>query len=378
MGEVAVAGSVAQRPGKGGHAWVFLHYLIGLRNLGHTVIFIDRLTPEMLRSGDEIPRSHEALWLEQVMTRSGFGDSYFLLEEDASSRASARRNALLDRLRKTDLLINVNGFLKDAELLAAPQVSAFLDIDPAIQQMWHALELADIFEGHDLHFTVGENIGRSICAVPTCDLDWIPTRPPVVIEDWPVTARGRGITTVASWRGPYGPIDYHGKRYGLRVHEFRPFVEIVGEVQADLAIALDIDAEDQADAGALRSAGWRLLDPFEVAGDPVAYREFISGSEAELAIAKNVYVESRCGWFSDRSACYLASGRPVLAQETGYSENLPVGSGLISFEDREGAVAGIGQICRDWSKHSQAARQIACEYFDANRVLKRMLDAAGL
>jgi hypothetical protein len=378
MGSVAVAGSVAQRPGRGGHAWVFLNYLLGLRNLGHDVIFIDRLTSEMVGSecGD-ISRSAQAQWLADVMATSGFGDRYFLLEEGMGN-CDASRGLLLDRLRRTDLLINVNGFLSDTELLAAPEVTAFVDIDPAIQHMWEALGLTDIFAGHDLYFTVGENIGRPSCGVPTCGLDWIPTRAPIVIEEWPTTARGRRFTTVASWRGPYGPIKYGGETYGLRVHEFRRLTELAGDVDADLAIALDIDAEDQADANSLRDAGWQLLDPIEVAGDPATYRSFIRGSEAELSIAKNVYVGTRCGWFSDRSACYLASGRPVLAQETGYSENLPTGSGLLSFINREEAVAGIEEVCRDWSKHSDASRQIAEEYFDSNRVLTEMLDAAGL
>ena len=379
MGSIAVAGSLAQRPGRGGHAWVFLNYLLGLRDLGHEVIFIDRLTPEMVRDDcGDIGRSPEARWLGQVMTASGFGDRYFLLEEGFGNGEAHSRSRLLEHLRRTDLLINVNGFLRDAELLAAPAVTAFLDIDPAIQQMWEALGLTEIFAGHDLYFTVGENIGRPSCAVPTCGLPWIATRPPVAIGQWPATARGRRFTTVASWRGPYGPIEYRGETYGLRVHEFRPLVELAGEVGADLAIALDIDAADRPDADSLRDAGWHLLDPFAVARDPVAYRSFIQESEAELSIAKNVYVESRCGWFSDRSACYLASGRPVVAQETGYCENLPTGAGLVSFTNREGAVAAIDEVCSDWPKHSRAARQIAEEHFDASHVLTEMLDAAGL
>jgi hypothetical protein len=379
MSTIAVAGSVAQRPGRGGHAWVFLNYLLGLRDLGHEVIFIDRLTSEMVQSGcADIGRSREARWLGHVMASGGFGERYFLLEEGSGNGQAGSRRALLKRLRRTDLLINVNGFLGDAELLAAPEVTAFLDIDPAIQQMWQDLGLTELFAGHDVYFTVGENIGRPCCAVPTCGLEWIATRPPVVIGEWPATTRGLRFTTVASWRGPYGPIEYRGETYGLRVHEFRPLAELACEVDADLAIALDIDAEDRPDADSLRDAGWQLLDPFEVAGDPTAYRSFIQGSEAELSIAKNVYVESRCGWFSDRSACYLASGRPVVAQETGYCENLPTGTGLVSFTDREGAVEAIAEVRRDWPMHSRAARQIAEEHFDARRVLTEMLDAAGL
>jgi hypothetical protein len=376
---VAVAGSIAQRPARGGHAWVFLNYLLGLRELGHEAIFIDSLTPEMTGSRDgEIRHSPQARWLDRVMVTNGLGDCYFLLDESSDGRQSGCRARLLDRLRSTDLLLNVNGFLRDPELLAAPAVKAFVDIDPAIQQMWEALGLAEIFAGHDLYFTVGENIGRPACAVPTCGRQWMPIHPPVSTDRWSASARGQGFTTVASWRGPYGPIVYEGETFGLRAHEFRGMTQIARKVDVKLAVALDIDAADRADADRLHSAGWRLLDPREVAGDPAAYQAFIHSSEAELSIAKNVYVRSRCGWFSDRSACYLASGRPVIAQDTGYSENLPTGSGLISFTNPDEAVAGIEEVHRDWRRHSEAAREIAVEYFDASRVLKGMLDVAGL
>jgi hypothetical protein len=379
MGLVAVAGSVAQRPGRGGHAWVFLNYLLGLRELGHEVLFIDRLTPEMAGPGCEDARqSPQARWLDLVMSTVGLGNRSLLLVEGFGDGVDSAREGILEQLRGVDFLIDVNGFLGDPELLAAPEVTAFVDIDPAIQQMWEALGLARVFADHDLHFTVGENIGRASCTVPTCGLDWIPTRPPVALAQWPSAAGGEGFTTVASWRGPYGPIEYRGETYGLRVHEFRRLTPLAGEVEADLRVALDIDAEDRTDADAIRAAGWDLLDPSEVAGDPAAYRAFIQGSSAELSVAKNVYVRSRCGWFSDRSACYLASGRPVLAQETGYSENLPTGEGLLPFADLEEAVAGVEEIRRDWPKHSRAARQIAEEHFDSDVVLKEMLDVAGL
>jgi hypothetical protein len=379
MASVVVAGSVAQRPGRGGHAWVFLNYLIGLRQLGHEVHFLDRLAPAMVEpAGGDIRRSPQARWLARVMGGFGLGDSYGLLVE-GDDRDEGSRRAALERLRGADLLLNVNGFLRDAELLGAAAVTAFVDIDPAIQQLWHALGLAEVFGDHDLYFTVGENIGRGGCSVPTCGIDWIPTRAPVVLGEWLQPSRSRqDFTSVASWRGPYGPIEYEGEVFGLRVHEFRRLIGLPGRVDAELRLALDIDAEDAADEAALREAGWRLEDPAEVAGDPGRYREFIRDSGAELAVAKNVYVRSRCGWFSDRSACYLASGRPVLAQETGYSDNLPTGAGLLSFTALDDGRAGIEAIESDWAAHSAAARALAEEHFDSAVVLGRMLDEAGL
>jgi hypothetical protein len=380
MASLALAGSIAQRPRRGGHAWVFLNYLLGLRRLGHRVLFIDRLTAGMLEDQSLAKRpaqSVEARWLHDVMTGAGLSDAYVLLTPESEDAAARRR--LLDRLSETDLLIDVNGFLDDAELLAAPSRTAFLDIDPAIQQIWVELGLAEGFVGgHDLHFTFGENIGKPDCSVPTCGLDWLPTRPPVVLDAWPVTCSATNFSTVASWRGPYGPIEYEDEVYGLRVHEFRRFMELPAIIGSECSIALDIDAADRADAAALTAAGWKLLDPREAAGEPAAYRSFIQGSGAEISIAKNVYVRSACGWFSDRSACYLASGKPVLAQETGFSMTLPVGEGLLPFEDLEGAVDAAARIKGDWSAHSRAARAIACEYFDSDEVLGGMLDAAGI
>lgn len=373
MASVVLAGAVAQRPGRGGHAWVFLSYLLGLRRLGHEVHFLDRLTPETIgEPGADPARSPQAAWLERTMREFGLGADFTLIVDEDSRRAAR------ERLRRADLLLDVNGFLDDPELLDAVAVSAFVDIDPAIQQMWQALGLAQMFGSHDLYFTVGENIGRAGCAVPTCGIAWLPTRPPVVLEQWPALPPGDRFTSVASWRGPYGSIEYEGETYGLRVHEFRRLVELAGRVDVELAPALDIDAGDEADAAALREAGWDLVDPAAVAGDPGAYRDFVQGSGAELNIAKNVYVRSRCGWFSDRSAAYLASGRPVLAQDTGYSDNLPTGAGLLSFANLEQAVAGVEEIGADWPAHAAAARALAAAHFDSDLVLKEMLDAAAV
>lgn len=379
MASVVLAGSVAQRPGRGGHAQVFLSYLSGLDRLGHDVFFLDRLSPEMLDGVGQVDlaRSRQAQWLESVMSTAGFGDRFLLLTEGDSGSQEAHAAALA-RLRTADMLINVNGFLRDERLLGAPALCAFLDIDPAIQQMWEALGLASSFEGHDLHFTVGENIGAGSCVVPTCEVEWTATRPPVVLDEWEVQSAGRAFTSVASWRGPYGPIEYLGETYGLRVHELRDFAPLASRVKPELAIALDIDPEDSADAKLLQSAGWVLLDPFDVAADPAAYRSFVQCSLAELSVAKNVYVRSQCGWFSDRSACYLASGRPVVAQDTGFRENLPVGEGLLPFTTSEEAAAAIEEVHGNWKAHSMAARALAAECFDSAMVLRKMLDVAGI
>jgi hypothetical protein len=381
MSSIVVGGSLAQRPGYGGHAWALLNYVIGLRQLGHDVLFLDRLTLEMATDAAGTPsaaaRERCVAWLVETMASLGLEASYALLLDDGSETVGLSRAAVLARVRASDLLLNVMGFVDDEEVLAASRQRVFVDIDPGFGQMWRELGLHDPFAGHDAFVTVGENVGQPDCEVPTCGLDWIVTPQPIALEHWPVVARGSRVTSVGSWRGPYDPVEYGGKRYGLRAHELRKLAKLPGMVDTELELALDIDPADAADSELLRSNGWRLADPAAVAADPWAYRDYIQGSLAELMVAKNMYVDTRSGWFSDRSVCYLASGRPVIAQDTGFSDRLPTGEGLLAYSDLDGAAAGIEAVEADWDRHSRAAREIAEDRFEARKVLGRLLDELG-
>jgi hypothetical protein len=202
---------------------------------------------------------------------------------------------------------------------------------------------------------------------------------PVELGEWPfMVGNGKRFTSVASWRGAFGPLEYGGRTYGLRVHEFRRFFELPALTSAPFEVALDIDEAEVEDLRRLKEHGWVLADPRVVAADPWRYRDYVQHSSAELMIAKNLYVDTRSGWFSDRSACYLASGRPVLAQDTGLEGLLPCGEGLVTFSSLEEAVAGVGEITGDYERHSRAARAIATEHFAAERVLQRLLDTLGV
>ena len=377
-----VAGSVAQRPGNGGHTWVFLQYLLGFARLGWPVMLLDRLEPEMStdRAGRPAPPSESwnLEYLREVMERFGLGDSYAVLLGDEESFGMSRPDAL-ERVADSALLLNVNGFVTDPEVLSLAPLRAYLDIDPGFGQMWSALDLHDPFTGHDAFVTIGERIGRPGCTIPTVGLEWITTPQPVVLDLWPrQEPGGEAFTSVGSWRGPFGPIEFEGQTYGLRVHEFRKFARLPKLAPAPFEIALDIDAADSADIELLREGGWRLADPAVVAADPLAYREYVEGSRAELMVAKNMYVRSRGGWFSDRSICYLASARPVLAQETGFSERYPTGEGLLSFTTLEEAIAGVERITEDYDRHARRAREIAEDHFDSDKVLRRLLTSLGI
>lgn len=364
-GTVLVAGSVLQRRGFGGHAWVFAQYVRGLRSLGLRVVFIDR--------GVDI--NHGDLGEEAVLDLLGGPDEVAVLDRDGNSVYGLSRVALLAAARGADLLFNVMGYLDDPELLEAAKRRVFLDIDPGFGQMWRELGLADIFAGHDAFVTVGSRITGS--GVPTCGLEWIPILPPVFLPDWPARppAVGSSITAVASWRGPFGPIEFEGTTYGLRVHEFRRFLDLPVRSGHGFELALDIDPADETDRQALLANGWSLADPASVAGTPQRYREYVGASKAELMIAKHMYVATQAGWFSDRSSCYLASGRPVLAQDTGFAEALPCGDGLLSFATPDEAADAVADMDARYDDHCAAARAIAESHLSTDVVLPRLLDA---
>jgi len=376
---VPVAASIAQRPGRGGHACAFLQFAWGLAQLGYQPLLIDRLSDEMALGQDGQPsrRAKQASirWFVDVMAAAGLDGSYCLLL-DGGETVGMDRAQVKASIAAAPVLINVMGFLEEEDLLEAAGQRLFLDVDPGFPHLWSELGLASPFADHDRFATVGGNVGEEGCSVPTCGLDWIPIRPPVCLERWPAAEApaGAAFRSVGSWRGPYGPVEYEGRVMGLRVHEFRKFFELPERVEAPFELALDIDPADSADIEALERHGWRLADPRAAAGSFADYQRFVRGAAAEIGIAKNIYVETAGGWFSDRSACFLASGRPVLAQDTGFGKHLPVGAGLISFASIEEAVGGAEAILEDPGRHAREARALAEEFFDAKKVLGGLLE----
>lgn len=376
MSTITVAGSIAQRPGRPGHAWVFLSYLLGIKRLGHEVLFIDCLDgPTTNATVADAERSAQARWLASAMSEFGFEDRYAGLYAGRGS-IGLSRDRVIEEVGRSELLINVNGFLTDETILETAPRRVYLDIDPGFAQMWEAQGLADTLSGHDDFVTVGTNTGREDCRIPTDGRRWITTLPPVAVDLWTAPPNGSAFTSVCTWRGPFGPLEHDGERYGLRVHEFRRFLDLPKRVDAPFEMALDIDPEDERDMAALRNAGWGLLDPGRLS-DFDSYRRFIWNSLAEIAIAKEIYVRTRGGWFSDRSATYLASGKPVIAQDTGFGRALPTGKGLLVFTDIDEAVAAAQEVLGDLAAHRQAARELAQEHLDCQVVVGRLLESLG-
>lgn len=371
---------IAGVPRQGGATWAVLQYLLGLRRLGCEVYFVEPLEGSNLEpQGTPLRASANAAYFREVMAEFGFSEASALLVSGTGETFGASYEELRRVARRADVLLNISGMLAEEELTTPIPVRVYLDLDPAFNQLWHATQGIDMrFQGHTHFVTVGQNIGHPTCTVPTCGLEWIKTWQPVVLEHW---ARGEGVehdalTTVANWRG-YGSIEHGGVFYGQKAHSLRKFIDLPTRTSEKFALALAIHPEEVRDIEALTRNGWRLLKPEEVADTPDNYRRFVRGSKAEFGIAKSGYVESRCGWFSDRSVCYLAAGRPVVAQETGFSLHLPTGAGLLSFETSDDALAAIEELRGDYARHSKAARLLAEEHFDSDKVLPRLLRNLG-
>jgi len=357
-----VAGVLAGKPGNGGHAWSRISLVHGLRRLGFDAVFV-----EQLRGASEAERRYFELVCEE------FDIDGDLIDSKASYE-------LVARAESAALLVNVGGHLTVPQVKHAPRRRVYLDDDPAYTQLWHhAGLLGERLLAHDFYFTFGENIGRHGCALPVDGIQWRPTRPSVVLEEWPVSnGVESGFTTVASWRGGYGRVEHDGTLLGQKAHEFRRFASVPRAANQDFEVALAIEEGDCADVDLLRRNGWRLVDPTDVAGSPDDFKRYIQRSGAEFSPAQGIYVATQCGWFSDRTTKYLASGKPALVQDTGFTQNLEAQEGLVAFTTLDEAVARAKDIAVNHEYHAAAARAIAEKHFDSDKVLGRMLEQVGV
>ncbi len=382
---VVVAGALANKPFNAGATWTRLSWILGLRKLGFQVYLVEQIGREncvdVAGTVTEFQTCANLDYFERVTREFGLSDAAALIYENGRQTYGLTEAELLDLAEAAGLLINITGHLSWAPLIGRFRCKAYLDLDPGFTQFWHATgNLGPRLRGHDFYFTIGENIGTPTCSIPTAGVRWRSTPQPVVLEQWPVRSAGvcDRFTTVASWRGPYGAVRHGSQTFGLKVHEFRKFVEMPALTQQTFEIALDIHPAEEKDLGLLRRHGWHILDPRAVTPDPSAFRRYVQTSGAEFSVAQGIYVETQCGWFSDRTTRYLASGKPALVQDTGFSRNYPAGDGLVPFETPAQAAFGAKRIVRDYERHCRAARDIAEAYFDSDKVLGRFVDQIGL
>jgi hypothetical protein len=382
---VVVSGALANRCSNGGGAWVRLNWILGLKRLGHDVHFVEVIGRGACINAAGAPAefldSANLTYFRRVMGQFGLAVSATLVFERGEQTAGRSYADLLDLASSADLLINLGGHLGPGPLFDRFRRTAYIDLDPGFTQAWHAdPDVSFTIPRHDDYFTVGGNVGSPSCAVPVDGLPWRPICPPVVLDHWPVTPAdvGRGFTTVACWRGPFGPVALGGRTLGLKVHEFRKCLDLPRRTGLPFEIALNIHPADDKDRSALARHGWKLVDPAAVAPDPPAFRRYLQGSAAEFSAAQSIYVETQSGWFSDRTACYLASGRPALVQDTGFGRHIPTGEGLLTFRTPDEAAAGAAAIRRYYARHCRAARAIAAEFFDSDGVLGRFGKEVGV
>jgi hypothetical protein len=360
-----------------GSMWVRFQYLLGLQKLGIESYWVDRIARV-----DPFSEAHSLDYLMKRFDRIvsewdlrgracvdyDHGDQFFGMSE----------RELVRLVRDADLLINIGGNLPaDSPLMDVPR-RVFVDVDPGYTQIW--AQQCDIgLDRHNYFFTVGQNVSRPEFAIPTSGVDWKTTLPPVVLEQWParIDERCQRIATVADWRGSQVAI-YEAEYYGTKREQFIRFLDVPMLADERIELVLCIGQHDFEDLGLLLGHNWRVRDPYTYAGDLESYRELIQYSRAEFSIAKSGYVKSRSGWISDRTACFLASGKPAIVQSTGIEWRLPTEKGLLSFSTVEEAVEAIRSMNEGYLGHCRAARRIAEEYFDSDLVLRSLLEQVDL
>ena len=365
-----------------GIAWQVLHYLEGFRRLGCEVLYVEDTQawpydPE--RNSIVEDPGYAARYLERVIGR--LQEVRWAYVSPADEALGLRSEQLRRAVDGADALLNLSGAtVLRGDYLHVP-VRIYVETDPVLPQIevqQGRQFTIEMLKHHTHHFSFGEKLGDPDCPLPVGPFHYQPTRQPVVLDWWPPPpAAGDRYTTVGSWRQTAKDIAWRGETYyWSKDREFKRFLELPRRSGRRFELALSID--DQGDLEQLRDHGWEVSDGLELTGSEDRYQSFIAGSHAEFTVAKDQNVRLRSGWFSDRSACYLASGRPVITQDTGFGDVLPTGEGLFAFGELEEILAAIDAIDGDYERHRRAARAIAEEHFAAERVLGSLLERCGL
>ena len=363
---------VARFPADGGHFWVYTQYAQGLLRLGCEVVWIERVPAEL-------PEAATATFLDR-MERYGLGGNAFLYRDEREIPEAITRRAYL--------LLNFDHRI-DPALLARFRRTALVDIDPGLLQLWMATGQLEIAP-HDVHFTIGETVGTAAARFSDGGRSWVYTPPPVCLEEWPFShdPSCQAFTTVSTWWGGHDKGGEWVTDGGSLVYEnskrvsFLQFVELprLTPQPLELALALGEESSDGdeplSDREVLERHGWRLRDAQDVARSPQLYADYIRASRGELSCVKPSCVRFQNAWISDRTLCYLASGKPVVVQDTGPSSFLPNGEGMFRFSSLDEAVEALARINDDYERQCRVARGIAEDYFDSKRVLAGILDAA--
>jgi hypothetical protein len=372
----------------GGVAWDYGHYILGLNALGFETYYLEdtggqTYDPTKRLYGDDCTYGVRFLRDSLSHLSPDLVDRWHF--RSASGECFGLPQAKLeDLVRNADIFMNISGSALLRDEYMACQCKVLIDTDPGWNHFvnyprWDAQpgwQGTHGYRSHNYFFTYAERLGRSDCLLPDMGLMWHATRPPVALDRWHSRGPGRAWTTVMTWNNFLKPVEYEGRVFGTKEMEFSK-IDAVPKALPEAQFEI---AKGGADApiSVWQAAGWSVIDSHSISAAPDDYRRYIEASRGELSVAKNLYVATRSGWFSCRSACYLAAGRPVVVQDTGFPEIMPTGKGVIAFSDGAEAAAAIAEIESDYDRHSLAARAIAAEYFDARHVVAAILRHVGL
>jgi hypothetical protein len=384
--KAVVTGMIGTFP-VGGVAWDYGQYALGLERLGFEVYYLEdtgwhAYDPRSRRYGDDCEYGVEFLARALAGLSPSLAARWHFRAADGRTfglDAAAVAEAIADAA----LLLNVSGgcMLRD-EYMSCPR-KVLIDTDPGWNHFvkypaWDAHPGEDGSNGyraHDHFFTYAQRIGKPDCSLPTLGLDWHPTRPPVLLDCWSPEPPGERWTTVFTWDNYRRPLVHEGVSYGSKEPEFKRVEGL--PARSDAAFELAAGGVDPP-RERWRAKGWSVIDSHSVSELPDDYRRYVQRSRGELSVAKNVYVATLSGWFSCRSVCYLAAGRPAVLQDTGFSESIPTGEGLLGFTNLDGAAEAVAAVEADYDRHSWAARAIAQSHFDSDLVLGEILERVGL
>lgn len=374
----------------GGVTWDYVQYPLGFSLLGHDVYYIEdtRLYPIYQKTGSDWNDCSSCVnHLQQVMNYFGMNERWAYRDEASGKTFGISEQKIKEICRTADIFVNIScsTFLRD-EYLRIP-VRILIDSDPMFTQIQYLTEqmftpgktgIRQMVGGHNYLFTFGENIGSIECRIPDCGLKWIPTRQPLCLDYWKVNKLlnlSGSFTTLMNWTAAKS-LEYDGEVWGQKNLEFKKFIDLphyVKGIQLSAVVNQTGGTDQTFSKENVTEKGWQILEPETSAGDWKSYQNFINSSLGEFSVAKETYVKANTGWFSCRSACYLAAGKPVITQDTGWSKFITSGIGLIAFSNISDAVCALKEVVAEPAKHSNAAREIAEEYFDSKKVLNSLL-----
>lgn len=383
-GKILVLHFAGQMP-LAGIAWQAMHYLLGLEQLGWEAWYVEdgganpydpRISSVAMECG------YNVAYLRRAMEQYGFGERWAYWDAIHNVYHGLSRERVHALYGEADALINLCGATRLRDEHFACPTRIIVDTDPVYEQIKYAKadpEARAYLDAHTHFFSYGENLGTPECPIPLCGVPWRPTRPPVDPRLWPEPAdTPRCFTTIGTWENKGKDIEFDGSRYVWSKHvNFLRFLDLPRR-RPGTCFEIAMTPPDEAVRRTVEAARWRIADPQPVSADMASYAGFIAGSRGELTVAKDIYVRPNSGWFSDRSVCYLAAGRPVVTMRTGFAGHYPVGRGLFDYETHDEALAAIDAIAADYRGHSRAARELAREYFAGDRVIGALLAAAGL